>query len=217
MKTAKSVQLLLSPVLIAMLSIMLLVVSFGWYKVNADVNLKSEDISVSVYIKEPEGIEVNIRCIGDDYTYSDGTYNLSSIIPLGYFGQTGEYLVSSSDNDRPYILFFEVSMDSSNGIYDLKSAYIDSLQIKKGTDILLEKTTFTQEGSKFQVWFYNDVTGDDTNRYLSGEDKIFALNEENKTYMGIHFVDSDVNIKVFEYSDVKYYGSTYNLGITFIK
>jgi hypothetical protein len=216
MKTAKRVQLLLSPVLIAMLTIMLAVVSFGWYQANANTDIEVKDASVSITVEEPEGIEVAIRCIGDDYSYTSEGFNLTSIVPLGYFGQTGEYPVDSLENDRPYILFFEVSMTSSTGIYNLTSAFVDSVQIKKGNETLLEKTTFTQDNSKFKVKFYT-ASGDDINRTLSNEDDILTLNQENKTYMGIHFVDSNPDVKAFEYSDIKYYGSTYKLGITFVE
>lgn len=215
MKTAKRVQLLLSPVLIAMLTIMLAVVSFGWYQANVNTEITVKDASVSITVEEPEGLDVSYKLIGDSYTYSGGIYtliNYGSNGPtgvVGYYGQTAEYPVDSSENDKPYIAFYEITVTGGDNI---SSAYVDSLQIKLGNTILLETTNWENEDeSKFRIKFY---TSEDNGKTLANESKQLTLNE-GKTYMGIHF--SNPNSEVFDYSDIKYYGSTYTLGITFVE
>ena len=210
MKKIQRLQFILSPVLIAILSVLLVVVSFSWYQVQSNLDIEVEDVSVSITVNEPEGLDVSLKLIGDSYSYSSGTYTVTNYGPssvVGYYGQTAEYPVDSSNNDKPYIAFFEVDVIGS-----VTSAYIHSLQIKLGNEILLDTIEWaSEEESEFRVKFYTSL---DEGRTLSEESSTITLNE-GKTYMGIHFYNP--NADKFEYSDIKYYGAVYSLGITFVE
>jgi len=70
MNTAKRLQLLLSPVLIAMLALMLAVVSFGWYQAEmGDVEIEASGESVDITVEAPDYINVELTQLGDNYTY----------------------------------------------------------------------------------------------------------------------------------------------------
>lgn len=227
MNTAKRIQLLLSPVLIAMLALMLAVVSFGWYQASlGEPELDATNSSVNVNVTAPEYIDVQITALGDNYTCNivegEKVFAISDINPtLGYFGQTGEYEANISDNDRPYIMFYLVEIEAVNKTIDVSSAYVDGLQIIKEqvpmegfeTPLNYVKDNPQEEEiqTKFKVYFYTLVDDKYTN-----ESETFNANNgtEYVTYMGIYFDDPNPET-IFAYSDFMYYGATYRLNIKF--
>lgn len=218
MKTAKRIQLLLSPVLIAMLALMLAVVSFGWYMAEMG-DIEVEDSSVNITVNEPDGVDVVLDCIGDQYTYSVidevGTYRITNPESdlIGYFGQTAEYGVESNNLDKPYMQFYKVTMESTYVPIQFTKAYVHSLSIVKGNEVLLEEQIFLENETEFSIYFY---TSTDEGLTLTNESLVMEELDENTevVYMAIQFKNPNENY--FKYSDIEYYGSTYKLGITFV-
>ncbi|MBE6143564.1 MAG: hypothetical protein E7177_06240 [Erysipelotrichaceae bacterium] len=213
MNTAKRLQLLLSPVLIAMLALMLAVVSFGWYQAEmGDVEIEASGESVDITVEAPDYINVELTQLGDNYTYSNSSFTIDQgQKTLGYFGQTGEYDVSSNNNDKPYIMFYRVDIVAVNKEIDISTAYVDGLQIIKNEDMLVNENDWLKEQTKFMVYFYtlsNGAYGEESDSFTPTSPNEFT------TYMGIHFDDPIEN--EFAYSDFRYYGSIYNLHIKFV-
>ena len=222
MKTAKRIQLLLSPVLIAMLALMLAVVSFGWYMAEFNGEIEVEDSSVNITVEAPEYIDVQLTEVGDNYEYENNYFTIKDDNPvLGYFGQTGEYEVDSTNNDRPYIMFYEVKITANRKYIDVTSAYVDGLDIVKNEEVLVSESNWvsgtptpeTEEvQTKFKVCFYTKQ-----NSGFTSESSTFNPGAESSsfvTYMGVYFDDPVAN--EFAYSDFHYYGSTYKLHLKFI-
>lgn len=212
MNTAKRLQLLLSPVLIAMLALMLAVVSFGWYQAEmGDVEIEASGESVDITVEAPDYINVELTQLGDNYTYSNSSFTIDQgQKTLGYFGQTGEYDVDSSNNDRPYIMFYRVDIVAVNKEIDISTAYVDGLQIIKNEDMLVDENDWSKEQTKFKVYFYtlsNGAYGKESDSFTP------TSTTEYTTYMGIYFDDPIEN--EFAYSDFMYYGSVYKLHIKF--
>jgi hypothetical protein len=68
MKKIQRLQFILSPVLIAILSVLLVVVSFSWYQAAVgEIQFESQEVSITV--EEPEGTSVDLTPIGDEYVY----------------------------------------------------------------------------------------------------------------------------------------------------
>ena len=222
MKTAKRIQLLLSPVLIAMLALMLAVVSFGWYQASLG-DIEVEDTSVNITVEAPEYIDVQLTEVGDNYEYENNYFTIKDDNPvLGYFGQTGEYEVDSTNNDRPYIMFYEVKITANKKFIDINSAYIDGLEIIKNEETLVNASGWVNElptpeteevQTKFKICFYTKQ-----NSRFTSESTTFNPGSESTsyvTYMGVYFDDPNPE-NAFEYSDFQYYGSTYKLHLKFI-
>ena len=227
MKTAKRIQLLLSPVLIAMLSLMLAVVSFGWYMAEmGDVNIETENSSVGITVEAPAYIDVDLSDdpIGDNYKYQEvevdgkkvSQFTIDEEKPtIYYFGQTGEYDYSSENDDRPYVVFYSVKITAYKKYIDVNSAYINGVEIKKQDGTIESDSDWEKGNSKFKVYFYDY---DESERIFSNQREILDVEEESteiSTYIGIHFDDPNSS-EAFAYSDIEYYGSTYELKLKFI-
>lgn len=224
MKTAKRIQLLLSPVLIAMLSLMLAVVSFGWYQATLG-DIEVEDTNVSVSVKAPDYSHVELTAITDKYTYKNGVFYLDNIGENleGYFGQTAEYdldAVNSSknpENDRPYIIFYEADITTTYPNVPLNGAIVEGLTITKQGNILYEMeegVKWTEADTKFMVSFYIYDQQAQTMVEANPNDSFSIVGQEGTIYLGIRFEDPK-NRKTFEFDDIEYYGSIYNLEIRF--
>lgn len=215
MNTARRVQLFLSPVMIAMLCIMLAVVSFGWYQAEFNGQIEVTDSSVDVTVEAPEYIDVILSKdpIGDNYTYSNNMFTINKTSStLGYFGQTGKYDVSSDNVDRPYIVFYDMTIIGSGKEIDVNCAYVNGLEIT-GSDV--NESDWEVDETKFKVRFYTK----DKNGNLVNENETFEnINRDDKYniteyVIGIYFDDPIED--EFKYSDYEYYGSTYNLKLKF--
>lgn len=228
MNTAKRLQLLLSPVLIAMLALMLAVVSFGWYQATFDGEITVEDSSVNIIVSEPEGTNVALAPIGDDYTYSGGIYTLKSNNAVGYFGQTAEYDVSSTSLDKPYIAFYRVSIETTEEAITISDAYVSGVKIVDSInqEVVLfdsidqeENYSWTSETSEFKVCFYSLVEENDESKLKLEADSFTPSGTEMVVYMGVHFDKpsntGNENREAFAYSDIQYYGSIYQLQMVF--
>lgn len=228
MKTARRVQLLLSPVLIAMLALTLAVVSFGWYQAAFNGEITVEDSSVNITVSEPEGTNVVLTPIGDDYTYSEGIYTLKSNNPVGYFGQTAEYDVSSSSLDKPYIAFYRVNIETTEEAITIGDAYVSGVKIVDSInqeEVLFdsidqeENYSWTSETSEFKVCFYSLVEEGDESKLNLEDDSFTPSGTEMVVYMGVHFDKpsntGNENREAFAYSDIQYYGSIYQLQMVF--
>ena len=226
MKTAKRIQLLLSPVLIAMLALMLAVVSFGWYKATFDGEIKTESTSTNITVEAPAYIDVQLseEPIADKYKYQEvevegnkiGQYVITNENGdlEGYFGQTGEYDVNSENDDKPYIAFYSVTITTHIKYIDVNSAYVNGLEITKQNKTKESYLDWEKEDSKFKVYFY---TYDESTKTFSNESETFVVGDkatEVNTYIGIHFDDPESS-KAFAYSDIEYYGSTYQIHLKF--
>lgn len=218
MKTAKRIQLLLSPVLIAMLALMLAVVSFGWYMAElGNVEIDASDSSVDVSVSAPDYSHVDMTFIADQYDYVDNKFVLKNVgqNPEGYFGQTAEYDVSSSNNDKPYIIFYTAEIITTYPSIPLTSAYVDSITILKKGEILVNESGWEENETQFMISFYTYDEGNKTMTYVSDD---FVINAQSGTvYLGIRFENPNKTDAedAFIYDDIRFYGSQYKLGIKF--
>lgn len=213
MNTARRVQLFLSPVMIAMLCIMLAVVSFGWYQAEFNGQIEVTDSSVDVTVQAPPYIDVDLSNPRDNYSYSDGEFTINeSDEYLGYFGQTGEFDVDSSELDRTYIVFFDMVVVGSNKDIDVNTAYVDGIEIVKNDEVIVQELGWEKEESKFKVYFYSRS---DNKLVEQGEkfDNKSSPRRIDSYVIGIHF-DDNIDEK-FDYSDFEYYGSTYKIHLKF--
>ena len=216
MKTAKRIQLLLSPVLIAMVALMLAVVSFGWYIAElGDIEVESETVNITV--DAPEYIEVSLSNGRDNYIYDSVnksfTFNLGDS-SLGYFGQTGEYEVDSGNVDRPYIVFYDMTITGVKKDVDVNCAYVDGLEIIKNEKTLVNESGWEVEESKFKVYFFTKSGGKLVNQSETIDiDSVADPKNITEYVMGIYF--DDPIEKEFAYSSFDYYGAIYNLKIKF--
>lgn len=179
MKSSQKIQFVLTPIFICILSIMLVVVSFSWYKVSASTNIQTESSEVSIKAEAPKGMDVAITLtpIGDDYeVIKDAENNVSyslTMVPSatnpdvgtlnGYYGQTG--LKEYPDLDKVYIAFYKAVVSSSTNTIDINSAYISKSVVertgKEGFDPINEELSATNEAtSPYQVRFYNGAVED---------------------------------------------------------
>lgn len=224
MKTAKRIQLLLSPVLLAMLALMLAVVSFGWYQAAAG-QVEVNDASVNVTVDAPDYSHVELTAITDKYTYENGVFYLDNIGENleGYFGQTAEYdldAVNSSgnpENDRPYIIFYEADITTTYPNVPLNGAVVEGLTITKQGNVLYkmeEGVKWTEANTKFMVSFYIYDQQEQTMVEANPNDSFSIVGQEGTIYLGIRFEDPK-NRKTFEFDDIEYYGSIYSLQIKF--
>ena len=217
MNTAKRLQLLLSPVLIAMLALMLAVVSFGWYQAEmGDVEIEASGESVDITVEEPDYSDVQLRPIGDAYIYENTSFTITGT-NQGYFGQTGIPGVESDEKDKPYIIFFEALITTTYDAIPMNDAFIDGVTITKENGEIEEYNEWTEQTSKFKVYFYSYSYNNET-KVLSNQSETFDPGEgQAKTiYLGIHFDDADGGT-AFAYSSYDpYYGSTYELHLKFV-
>ncbi len=220
MKSSQKIQFVLTPIFICILSIMLVVVSFSWYKVSASTNIQTESSEVSIKAEAPEGVEVTITLtpICDDYQVS--TIDSKNVYSLtmqtsefgklnGYYGQTG--LKTYPDLDKVYIAFYKAVISSNENIIDINSAYISNSVVtrdKDGMDKINETinpSPTNESTSPYQVRFYDgyssvDETTNSTTYTFSNESVTFdstnaTLNNESKkyeltTYVGVKFIAS---------------------------
>ncbi len=227
MKTAKRLQLLLSPVLIAMLALMLAVVSFGWYMAEFNGEVEVQDASVNITVEAPDYSHVDLEPITDAYVYSNGVFTLSNIGENinGYFGQTAEDDLDSKNdkglptNDRPYIIFFRATITTTYPNVPLTGAYVEGLRITKDLETLYENPNgvkWTEQNTEFMVSFYNYTVENEVHTMVEAtpSDSFEIIGQEGVVYLGIRF-ESPTNRKTFEFDDIKYYGSTYSLEIRF--
>ena len=226
MKTAKRLQLLLSPVLIAMLALMLAVVSFGWYQASLG-DIEVEDTSVNITVEAPDYSHVELRAITDKYTYNQETqvFTLENVGENleGYFGQTAEYdlwevnVQGNPENDRPYIIFYEATITTTYPNVPLTGAFVEGLTITKQGNLLYSNENdikWTEENTKFMVSFFTYDSNSKTMVETNPKDS-FEINGDSGTiYLGIRFEDPK-NPKTFEFDDIEYYGAIYNLEIRF--
>ena len=224
MKTAKRIQLLLSPVLIAMLALMLAVVSFGWYMAEMG-DIEVEDTNVSVSVKAPDYTHVEVTPITDKYTYRDGVFYLENIGENleGYFGQTAEYDLDALNtqgkpqNDRPYIIFYEADITTTYPDVPLNGAIVEGLTITKQGEVLFkmnDATKWTKQDTEFMVSFYIYDSKAKTMVEANPKDSFTISGQEGTVYLGVRFEDPN-NPKSFDFDDIEYYGSIYNLEIKF--
>lgn len=219
MKKIQRLQFILSPVLIAILSVLLVVVSFSWYQVQSNLDIEVEDVSVSITVNEPEGTSVDLTPLGDAYDYNstNQTYSLTSPGTIvGYFGQTGLGSLNKNDVDKPYIVFYEaeiISDDDDNGIV-INDCYVKGLVITKDSEEMENEEYLTENESEFMIEFY---TKDPSSNVFSNPQSSFALEPgtlEATIYVGIKFF-KEGSSEDFKFSNIKYYQSNYSLQISF--
>lgn len=228
MNTAKRLQLLLSPVLIAMLALMLAVVSFGWYQAEmGDVEIEASGESVDITVEAPDYSHVELEALADSYVYSNGVFTLQNVGENleGYFGQTAEYDLdainsqSKPENDRPYIIFYKATITTTYPNVPLTGAYVEGLTITKQGNVLypLENgEKWTEDNTEFMVSFYTYDSENKTMVETNPSDSFEISGQEGIVYLGIRFEDPK-NRKTFEFDDIAYYGSIYSLEIRFVE
>lgn len=216
MKKIQRLQFILSPVLIAILSVLLVVVSFSWYQAAVgEIQFESQEVSITV--EEPEGTSVDLTPIGDEYVYDsvNKTYTVTRHNPLsGYFGQTGQGDLDTNNNDKPYIAFYSalIVSDEESGI-TINDCYVKGIVITKNDEELENEEYLSEIESEFTVEFYTL----NSENVFSNPQNSFTLEEgtlETIVYIGIKFLKSE-SLDDFKFSDISYYGSLYSLEISF--
>ncbi len=220
MKKIQRLQFILSPVLIAILSVLLVVVSFSWYQA-AVGEIQFESESVSITVSGPEDLEVSLETLGDNYTYDslNETYTLNQPGTFGgYFGQTGLGSLDTNDLDKPYIAFYKATIDSDVDIKDMiNDCFIKSVVITKEAEELENETYEEESFSEFSVYFFtNDSDEQGTYVFINPQSE-FSFEEgvkQGELYVGIVFF-KESSTEEFKFSDIKYYLSTYALEVSF--
>ena len=193
MKKTRRFKLLLTPILISVLSLLMIVTTFSWYKVSSGGLITPTSSSVNVYTKMPEGVNAEITRLGDkcdttkypsctNYKYDDTnqSYKINKETSAkdsfdGFFGQTGlgDYKIEN-ERDKPYICFYEVVMSGylKAGL-TLTNAFIPSVVITKipkdanpGVELFNNVATpWTFENTEFTIEFYDCVNPDSTKEF----------------------------------------------------
>ena len=216
MKKIQRLQFILSPVLIAILSVLLVVVSFSWYQAAVgEIQFESQEVNITV--RAQEGTDVTLAPLGDTYTYDPEhqTYTLTNPGEFdGYFGQTGLGDLETNNVDKPYIAFYSASIvsDEDSGI-TINDCFVKGVVITKD-EVEKENEEYLVEGeSEFIVEFYTL----DSENVFSNPQSSFSLAPgtlETTIYVGIKFFKKD-SLEDFKFSDISYYGSIYSLEISF--
>lgn len=225
MKKFKRFELLITPFLIAMLSIMLIVVSFAWYQVsNNQINIKNN--SITVQVSSPKGTNVELELIGDNYNsqYENYYYDYNSSSYLikksnsinGYFGQTGLGNLQTNDNDKPYIVFYKAIITNNDQGINIDHCYINHIKIVKNQNYLID-VDLSKSNNDFTIEFYtcnieNDIYSfsNPTNNFINSNNQSPLFDIE--VYLGIKFFNGS---DPFLYSDIIYYESTFELSVKF--
>lgn len=219
MKKIQRLQFILSPVLIAILSVLLVVVSFSWYQAAAG-EIEFTEATTNVTVKAPEGTNVELIPVGDTYRYdsaNNGTYTLTSPPETitGYFGQTGLGDINTNNNDKPYIIFYRAIIESNEpeGI-TINDCFVKGVVITKNSEEMENEEYLTENESEFIIEFY---TKDPSSNVFSNPQSSFALEPgtlEATIYVGIKFF-KEGSSEDFKFSNIKYYQSNYSLQISF--
>lgn len=239
MKNARKIQFILTPIYVCILSVMLVVVSFSWYKISGNANIQVESNEVSVTAEAPKGINVVLSPIGDDYSLNDGTYTVekkldadNNVSLTGYFGQYGNE--PSPNLDKPYIVFFKTDISTNKDAIDVDSAFIKKSVVQKvtrdasgnvtGTPEVLEDDEFTSASdSAYTINFYSASNSGNTYTFTNESSTFTPATATTQTiYLGIKFYPTVVNATTsdnncFLYSNIKYFGSEYVLTACFTK
>ncbi|MBE6132017.1 MAG: hypothetical protein E7180_01310 [Erysipelotrichaceae bacterium] len=217
MKKIQRLQFILSPVLIAILSVLLVVVSFSWYQAAAG-EIEFTEATTNVTVKAPEGTNVELIPVGDTYTYdsANGKYTLTSPETItGYFGQTGLGDINTNNNDKPYIIFYKaiIESDEPEGI-TINDCFVKGVVITKNEEEMENEEYLDEASSEFSAYFYTK----DSNSYIfSNPQSTFTLDpgtSETEVYVGIVFF-KEGSQEDFKFSNIKYYQSIYSLQISF--
>ncbi len=239
MKNARKIQFILTPIYVCILSVMLVVVSFSWYKISGNANIQVESNDVSIVVDAPKGINVELSPIGDNYSLSDETYTVEKILVddkvslTGYFGQYGNE--PSPSLDKPYIVFYQAQIDvGNNDTLEVNSAYIKHSIVQKVTrdasgnvtgspEILVDKEFANASESAYTINFYSGRNDGNIYTFTSESSTFIPDTSTIQTvYLGIKFYPTVVNTitsdnNCFLYSNIKYFGSEYVLTACFTK
>ena len=241
MKNKRRFKLLLTPILISVLSFLMIVTTFSWYKVAVgDVDLTATD-HVSLTVAVPIGLDVQITTLGDkcdssyivdNYYYNPTTqeYVITKDKTVGYFGQTGTGSLDLNDDDKPYIAFYKADLTTNDpaGV-KVNSAIIQKAVITKDKKTMYDSTLdsitqgnqglYTAETSEFSIDFYSmNMVGNEL--FFSNPSATFTIptsttgDTKGTLYFGIKFFKRN-SPNAFRFSPIDYMGSSFKLEIAF--
>ena len=233
MKNARKIQFILTPIYVCILSVMLVVVSFSWYKASSSTNIQTKSSDVSKTAEAPKGINVDLSPIGDDYSLNEGTYTVekkfdsedsTKVLLTGYFGQFGNEPFPSVD--KPYIVFYEAHITTTKDVIDVNSAFIKKSEVQKVTkddagnvvnngDPVIGNFT-SKDDSAYTINFYTCTNTGNTYTFTDESGTFVPTGTDQTVYFGIKFYPSVVNENTtdnncFLYSDISFFGSEYVL------